>query len=234
MSATDTKTSEEDRGRADVAAPSTVERLSQARRKLMEDELVGAARTLFTERGYDGVTVEDIAAAAGVSTRTFYRYFAAKEELVVVVAERLVRQLAQQLGTRLTAESPVDAIYQVLARPDPDSDEEFLAWAKICANNPALIAYHKGAMHARARGVLSAVFAKHLGVDPARDMRPDVIAGAIIGAMDVATERWSLGAGDRNALLSEALMILRTSLTAPLESKQQTSRSTVTKTGVVN
>ena len=210
------------RGPANAATPSTVQRLSQARRRLMEDELVIAARTLFTERGYDGVTVEDIAAAAGVSTRTFYRYFAVKEELVVVVAERLVRQLAQELATRLTAESPVDAIYQALARPDPDTDEEFLAWARICANNPALTAYHKGAMHARARAVLCAVFAEHLGVDPASDMQPDVIAGAIIGAMDVATERWAIGGGDRNALLSEALLILRTSLTAPLQTTTPT------------
>jgi len=88
----------------------------------------------------------------------------------------------------------------------------------------------EGRMHARARAVLSAVFAEHLGVDPTCDMRPDVIAAAIIAAMDVATGRWAAGAGDRNTLLSEALMILRTSLTAPLESKERQPRRSTAKT----
>jgi len=205
--------------------------MSDARRRLMEDELISAARELFTERGYDDVTVEEVAAAAGVSTRTFYRYFAVKEELVVVAAERLVQGAAKALAERLPSESPVDAIYHALAIPDPNVDAEFLAWAKICAQSPTLRVYQKGALQTRSRGVLSAVFAEYLGVDPATDMRPDVIAGALIGAMDVATERWSLGGGDRNRLLTEALLILRTSLTVPLEVTPPKRRPKVARTG---
>jgi AcrR family transcriptional regulator len=63
--------------RAKQAASITVRRLAQTRR-----ELTAAAARLFIERGYEATTVADIAAAAGISPRTFFRYFAAKEQVV--------------------------------------------------------------------------------------------------------------------------------------------------------
>ncbi|MGO9961916.1 MAG: TetR family transcriptional regulator [Acidimicrobiales bacterium] len=55
----------------------TVRRLTQTRR-----DLTAAAARLFIERGYDATTVADIATAAGISPRTFFRYFTAKEQVV--------------------------------------------------------------------------------------------------------------------------------------------------------
>lgn len=54
----------------------------KSRRRL---ELIDAAHRLVAERGYERVTVEDIAAAAGVSTRTFFNYFEAKDDAIVPV-----------------------------------------------------------------------------------------------------------------------------------------------------
>jgi AcrR family transcriptional regulator len=197
--------------------PSAVERVGRARRRLMEDELIAVARRLFEQRGFDGVSVDEIAVAAGVSNRTFYRYFPAKEEVAVRATERTVEQFARALAGRLPGQSPLDAIYDLLTSRDTEMDEEYVAWLNIASGSPSLKLYHKGVTHDRVCAVLALAFAEHMGVDRASDMRPGVIAAAIMGAMDVALERWIVDRGDWSVLLGEALEILRTSLTAPLE-----------------
>jgi TetR/AcrR family transcriptional regulator, regulator of mycofactocin system len=203
--------------RAATRVPSAAERVGRARRRLMEDELIAVARRLFEQRGFDSVSVDEIAVAAGVSNRTFYRYFPAKEEVAVRATERTVEQFAGALAGRLPGQSPLDAIYELLTSRDTEMDEEYVAWLNIASASPSLKLYHKGVTHDRVCAVLAAAFAEHMGVERATDMRPGVIAAAIMGAMDVALERWIVDGGDWSVLLGDALEILRTSLTAPLE-----------------
>jgi AcrR family transcriptional regulator len=198
---------------------SAAQRVSQARRRLMEDELISVARELFIERGFDGVTIDEIAVAATVSNRTFYRYFPAKEEVAVVAVERMVERGANALAQRLPGHTPLDGLYEVLTARDDLMDEDVVAWAQIAAGSPSLKLYLKGVTHDRAGAVLVEVFAEHMGVDAATDMRPAVIAAAILGAMDVALERWLHNGGSWGEVLGQAMEILRTSLTAPLEGK---------------
>lgn len=79
-----------------------------------------AALRLFSERGFDNVTVEDITAAAGVSRRTFFRYFATKEDAVVGdSADRLayMRSLldAPRPRDKSVLDQAIDAGSQLLA-----------------------------------------------------------------------------------------------------------------------
>jgi AcrR family transcriptional regulator len=56
--------------------------LRERKRQQTRRELIGAAMRLFEERGYEQTTVAEIAAAAGVSTKTFFNYFASKDEVL--------------------------------------------------------------------------------------------------------------------------------------------------------
>src|SRR6266516_1712590 len=72
-------------------------------RRAVRGELAQLAVSLFVEKGYDETTIDDLAAAAGMSKRTFFRYFASKEELVMGKYEFFGEQLAEDLAAR-----PVD------------------------------------------------------------------------------------------------------------------------------
>jgi AcrR family transcriptional regulator len=70
------------------------------------EQLIEIARGAFAERGYDGVSVEEIASRAEVSKPVVYEHFGGKEGLYAVVVDREVRQLLGQLREALTADTP--------------------------------------------------------------------------------------------------------------------------------
>ncbi|MEJ7628554.1 MAG: TetR/AcrR family transcriptional regulator [Nocardioidaceae bacterium] len=67
------------------------------------DQLVDVARSLFAERGFEGTSIEEIAARAEVSKPVVYEHFGGKEGIYAVVVEREVRQLLAMMRTSLTA-----------------------------------------------------------------------------------------------------------------------------------
>jgi AcrR family transcriptional regulator len=77
--------------------------------------LVDAAERLIAERGYDRTTVRDIAEAAGVAERTFFRYFASKEELVLDETLISVDHLAAIIRARPADESAIEAVGAAVA-----------------------------------------------------------------------------------------------------------------------
>src|ERR1017187_5184371 len=68
-------------------------------------QLAEAAAALFSERGYPGTTIDDIAAAVDVSPRTFFRYFPTKEDLVVAIGATSLDQFFEALKDRPPQES---------------------------------------------------------------------------------------------------------------------------------
>src|SRR3546814_13152874 len=85
--------------------------------------LAHAARELTAERGLEAVTVDDIAAAADVSPRTFFNYFSSKEQAIVGVEPAVLEDLAASLLERPRAEPPIEAVAAVLlARLTTDAE----------------------------------------------------------------------------------------------------------------
>jgi AcrR family transcriptional regulator len=186
--------------------------LRERRKKLTAAELEAAALRLFGERGFDSVTVDDIAAEADVSRRTFFRYFASKED--VLLADHFV-QLAR-LREAMDARPPDETILTALRNAILSMTEDFedrkemvILRGRIMRGTPSLQA--RSLVHQRAwEEAMQGMVADRLGVDPAVDLRPGVVAATALAAMRVAFTNWlTAGAqGDLIAMTTEALDLL--------------------------
>ncbi|MCP9208517.1 TetR/AcrR family transcriptional regulator [Streptomyces cucumeris] len=80
--------------------------------KERREQLLDIGRTLFAERGFEGTSVEEIAAKAGVSKPVVYEHFGGKEGLYAVVVDREMRQLLDMVTGALTAGHPRELLEQ--------------------------------------------------------------------------------------------------------------------------
>jgi len=172
------------------------ETLVARRRRLVRDEIGRIAVDLFVERGFDDVTVDDIAAASGISQRTFFRYFATKDEIVLGFSRRLDRRLVEALDARPAGEGPVRALreaYRETSRIDPDDRARVSKLAGVLARTPELRTRSSGGHVDVADSVTSRVAAR-MGV-PADDQRARVFAVAATAVAAVEFHRWAQGGG---------------------------------------
>jgi AcrR family transcriptional regulator len=85
--------------------------------------LIEAATDLFERHGYEETTVADIAAAADIGTRTFFSYFASKEELLFPESDARVRATIESIASRGTDDGPAEVLLRALQRIGDDSDD---------------------------------------------------------------------------------------------------------------
>lgn len=96
------------------AIPSLPKTLKARKQQVVRDALSDAAAALFRARGFESVTVEEIALAAGVSRRTFFRYFDSKEDVMVEHLDRDGERFLIELAARPVDEPPLLAIRNAL------------------------------------------------------------------------------------------------------------------------
>jgi AcrR family transcriptional regulator len=186
--------------------------LRERRKALTAAELEAAAYRLFAERGFDNVTVDDIAAEADVSRRTFFRYFASKED--VLLADHFVQlaRLREAMDARPTDEPIVTALRNALLSLTSDFEErkeKVIIRGRIMRDTPSLQA--RSLVHQKLwEDAMQEMVAARLGVDPVKDLRPGVVAAAALAAMRVAFTNWLVAGckGDVIALTTEALDLL--------------------------
>jgi len=123
-----------------MLAPMT-ESLRDRRKRRTAEAIVTAALELFAERGFERTTVEQIAAAADISRRTFFRYFADKEELFFAEDERLLEVVEATLDAAPPGEPLLElarrATRALAARSTADPERR-LARERLIAATPAL------------------------------------------------------------------------------------------------
>jgi AcrR family transcriptional regulator len=194
----------------------TVERprpgLRERRKRLTAAELEAAALRLFGERGFDAVTVDDIAADADVSRRTFFRYFASKEDVLLADHHVQLARLREAMAARPPGEAILTALRNALLSITGDFEdrrEKVILRGRIMRETPSLQA--RSLVHQKSwEDAMQQMVADRLGVDPLLDLRPGVVAATALAAMRVAFNNWlNAGAtGDLIALTAEALDLL--------------------------
>jgi AcrR family transcriptional regulator len=167
--------------------------------------LADAALRMFTEKGFDATTLEELAEEAEVSKSTFFRAFPAKEAAAIEAEAELWSAYLAALADRELSGPVLGELHQTLAGAvaglDPGWDERFLATRRLVAAEPALLAYVE---HYRAgiKTQVIACLAGQLGLDP-EDLRLHVLAELAITAWGVSGRHWVRhgGQGGREALI---------------------------------
>ena len=111
------------------------------RARLVREEVSEIAMRLFMSRGFDAVSVDDIAAAANMSQRTFFRYFATKDEIVLQYERRLRRRLHDAVRLRPADEGPVTALKNAFLETStavPDQREQARKRGRVLNDAPML------------------------------------------------------------------------------------------------
>jgi len=172
------------------------ETLVDRRRRLVRADIGRIALDLFAERGFEAVTVEDIADAAGTSPRTFFRYFATKDEVVLDYERHLYDRLVAALDARPATEGPVTALreaYRVTSHVEPDDRARVVQRGRILDAAPALQARAQGARLADSRTLIEHV-ARRMGV-ATDDVRPRTVVAAMSAVASAEFRAWVAGGG---------------------------------------
>jgi AcrR family transcriptional regulator len=187
------------------------------RKKLATRAALGrAAWRLTIERGYEHARVEDIAAAAGVSARTFNNYFPSKEDaLLSVGADRGARMVAA-LRARPEGEPLWEALAHAMAGQFAGSGEVPRAYARSIRFPPELAAAQRR-LHSAIEVALTAAIADRTGTDADRDLYPRLVAGVVVSATQTAFDHWraSEAAAPFPEVLQEVLRHVAAGLPAP-------------------
>jgi AcrR family transcriptional regulator len=167
------------------------------------------ALRLFVEKGYDATTVEEIAAAAGVSHMTFFRYFPRKEE--VVEYDEYDPLLEDLIAARPPDEAPITAVHNALRvglQQVLSTDREaLLIRTRLILDNPVLRSRNLVAQDTT-RDLFARALARRGGrAEP--DLAATVQASAALGAIAPALTTWAEdGEADLIALIDSAFTAL--------------------------
>ncbi|MFE4976741.1 TetR family transcriptional regulator [Kitasatospora sp. NPDC056651] len=194
--------------------------LRERKKAATREALSWAALRLAVERGLENVRVEDIAAAAGVSPRTYNNYFSSKAEAIVHRHRERILRSAEVLRRRPPGEPLWEALTRALLAPydgmSEQPDPQWTAGIRLVLREPALQAelMRDGA---RTAAGLAAAVAARTGTDPDRDLYPKLVTAAALSAVKAANDQYLVADPPVpfQSLLAEALRQLAAGLPDP-------------------
>ncbi|MGW5324606.1 TetR family transcriptional regulator [Streptomyces sp. NPDC004014] len=178
-----------------------METLRDRKKRRTREALLRAALELFTTQGYEHTTVDEIAEAVDVSQRTFFRYFAGKEEVAFAVQEMTEALFVAAVRARPAHEAPMEALRQAVLegwdaiRETVDSAvpvELYLRMYRTIESTPALLAAHLRRSVATEE-TIARLLAEREGVDVDTDPRPRLAVAVFGGVMRVTERQWCTG-----------------------------------------
>jgi TetR/AcrR family transcriptional regulator, regulator of mycofactocin system len=192
-----------------LPAASLVQRTRRKRSELIMNELEAVALAMFAERGFAAVTVEDIAAQAQISTRTFYRYFTVKEDIFQVHIRRRADSIRAALAARPGDEAPLHSVRIALQVVLSSEDPALLnLWMDVVGATPSVLRAVLGGCMLLVDDTIGEFLGARLGV-PGDALVPTMLAGAVGGVLQAAQTRWRIRGGeDLATAVFEGLRVL--------------------------
>ena len=165
----------------------------------VREALVRAADRLFAARGFDGTTIDEIAEAAGVSRRTFFRYFETKEAIVFPQTEERFELFKKLLHARLEGASPFAAVREsifAVGQTFMASRENEVRRQELVEGSTALLAAELEIYQRWENAIAEA--ATPPGASARRRRRARLFAGATMGIVRAVLRQWFRAQGRKN------------------------------------
>lgn len=229
--------------RMDVLSERTVQvrslGLRERKKERTREQLVEAALRLFTQRGYEETTIDEVVNAVEVSPRTFFRYFQSKEDVLVTWVDEFSDRVRHALAARPPDEEPYTALRNALTDAVAIYETKrthFIAIERFIARTPAVRA-QKLEKLGRCSQIMIDVLAQRLGVDAQRHLAPRLLANCAIGILGAAVNTWIAQGGKESLseIVDHAFRCMRPtdSLTrsAQRPSQQRERRSSLSVAG---
>ncbi|MFI6814786.1 TetR family transcriptional regulator [Nonomuraea sp. NPDC050328] len=180
----------------------------ERKRQLVKDELSHTAAQLIARNGYEETTVEQIVEAAGVSRRTFFRYFRSKEDVIVEVLTAVGEHTRAIVAARPDGEPPGASVrhaLEELTRHYLEFPEKALALTRLILGTPALRARYLDRQFEWRQGVAAELLPRCAG----DRLRAELISGVGFATLDVAMAGWAEAGDDLPQVLARALELSR-------------------------
>jgi AcrR family transcriptional regulator len=192
----------------ELAHQSLTAQLRAKRSEMMISELEAVALRMFEERGFDEVTIEELASRARISVRTFYRYFSAKEDLLQVKIDRRSEALQAALSARPVDDPPLHSLRLALEAVISAEDPVLLrCWIAVVAATPSVLKGVIGGIQLKSQRVIAEFLSSRLSL-PSDALVPTMLAAAVGGIIQAAHTRWFVDGGDIGTMISDGLEVL--------------------------
>lgn len=171
--------------------------LRATKKQRTRSEIERVALDLFEARGFDGTTIDDIAAAADISPRTFFHYFPSKEDVVLADYALRLNRIVAALQDRPPDESPWQGLRGAFLGVGADYETErhqLLRRFRIIQSTPSVAARNLQLQMSWEDAVTAAV-TDWLDADAIEDIRPRLLASTALAAMRVSLGRWLADGG---------------------------------------
>jgi AcrR family transcriptional regulator len=178
------------------AGPGSTEGVRERKQRETRQRIAETALRLFLAHGYEGTTLDVIAAEAGISRRTFFSYFRSKDDIILFWQDAGWEGIYADLLKTSPDVRPLDAVRDVVVKhASRYTTEEMTSIDRLMRSSESLLA-RKQTFYARHEQALFTTLCE-VWRQPERRMALQMVAMASIGAVRLATQAWNDQAGQR-------------------------------------
>lgn len=186
--------------------------LRDRKKQQTRQAIIDSAHVLFMAKGYDATTINDIAASANCAPRTFFQYFASKEDLLLVGIDIFWDKFAEFLSAKPAEQSTLDAarmwMVQAATKYTQSKQSHMRMLADVDKSVRARVRLHS---NERMRSILIPEFAKELSLR-AKDGKPRILAAMVATIADIYYEDEVADSIDVATYIEQAFDLIKPSL----------------------